>query len=69
MILRTSEKMAEIEELLKGIAAKKVKSDEDDFNVFDYSGGNYDDAYSIGVESGEVWLARKLIEKYFKGAS
>ncbi len=51
-----------VKEKLEVLAKKKVASDNDDFNTFDYSGGNYDDAYSLGCDSGEVWLARELLK-------
>ena len=28
--------------------------------IYDLSGGNYDDAYSIGLEDGEIWFAQRL---------
>lgn len=30
-------------------------------SAYDISGGNYDDAYSAGVDDGYVWLARELV--------
>lgn len=67
MKLLTSEKMERINERLRLIVAKNIKSDEKDFNVFDYSGGNFDDAFALGIECGEASLAKELLEKYFKG--
>jgi hypothetical protein len=29
-------------------------------NIFDASGGNYDDAYGIGLRDGEISLAKQL---------
>jgi hypothetical protein len=43
----------EIEKL--SIVAEEIeRAIEEDFNPCDWSGGNYDDAYAIGVEHGEV---------------
>lgn len=33
-----------------------------DFNVYDYSGGNFDDAYDLGFDAGETSLAREIVE-------
>lgn len=41
------------------LAQKKVP---DDFNVYDYSGGNYDDAYLLGLDHGEIGLARLVLD-------
>jgi len=31
----------------------------------DHSGGNFDDAFSMGMGAGEVSLARGLLKKFF----
>ena len=54
-----------IEQRLRRIAAQKCSSDDEHFSVYDYSGGNYDDAYSIGTDHGEIWFARHLLKLYF----
>lgn len=48
-------------ELLKQLASKECWLDVDDFNADDYSGGNFDDAFSGGVDAGRVDLARDLL--------
>jgi hypothetical protein len=48
---------------LKIIAAKKAYADNPDFDVYDYCGGNVDDAYQLGINDGEIFSARdSLIE-------
>ena len=47
---------------IKEVADKNVRSDDPDFAVYDYCGGNMDDAYSAGCEDGEVIFARQLLE-------
>lgn len=37
-------------------------NEDEDFNPMDYSGGNFDDAYSMGVDAGEVFAARNQKE-------
>lgn len=37
-------------------------SDDMEFNAYDCSGGNYDDAYAYGVEDGKILFARKLLK-------
>ncbi len=40
--------------------------DDPDFCASDYSGGNYDDAYSLGCDDGEIYYARELRGRYSK---
>lgn len=57
-----------IELLIKEIkqkAEQEAKFDNEGFNAYDWSGGNFDDAYSIGIEDGEVSICRRLL-KYIK---
>lgn len=51
-------------EYLTPLANREVWSDENpaDFNPCDLSGGNYDDAFSGGFESGETQLAREILQ-------
>lgn len=51
-----------IQEIIKN-AKVECYSDDEDFNVMDHSGGNFDDAYSIGVGDGWVEFARYLSKK------
>ncbi len=57
-----------IKEYLEKIASQKAVQDEEDFNPQDYCGGNYDDAFALGEDDGEIFLARALLEKFFKEA-
>ncbi len=52
----------EMIEKLKVLAARKCWSDNEDFSAYDYSGGNFDDAYQGGTVDGETWLARELLK-------
>lgn len=38
-------------------------ADDEDFNVDDYAGGNIDDAYEHGYNTGRVDTARLVLEK------
>lgn len=49
---------------LESIAEKNACGDREDFNAYDYSGGNYDDAYEVGVDDGEIFLARQLLDSF-----
>ena len=54
----------ELIEKLKKLAQKKVLGEgEEDFNPMDASGGNFDDAYDMGIDDGEIWLAREILNK------
>lgn len=48
-------------EKLKKLAATDCSFDNEDFNAYDYSGGNYDDAYYMGSTDGEISLAREIL--------
>jgi hypothetical protein len=52
------------QELLK-LAMRETWTDSDDFNPYEQSGGNYDDAYYAGRDDGETSLAKRLLTKYF----
>ena len=45
------------------LAKKKAWFDNEDFSACDYSGGNYDDAYSGGSNDGEIGLARSILNE------
>ncbi len=50
---------------LKNLAERTLPQEESFYvNVFDCSGGNFDDAESLGYEMGETHLARHLLEKF-----
>lgn len=49
---------------LKKLAERECWIDADDFNPYDYSGGNYDDAYYGGSSDGETILARELLAEF-----
>jgi len=54
----------ELKKELEKIARRECWSDDEDFNPFEYSGGNYDDAYYGGVNDGIVSLARRLLKEF-----
>jgi hypothetical protein len=39
---------------------KDMKSDDTEFNAYDYSGGNFDDAFQSGMRDGEILFAGML---------
>jgi len=39
------------------------KSDNEDFNVYDWSGGNVDDAFEMGLDEGYTLLAREILDE------
>ena len=55
-------------EKLKKLAAESCCSDDEDFNAYDYSGGNFDDAYYAGTSDGEISSAREIIEDMAKNS-
>ena len=50
---------------LQVLAKRKCWCDQEDFSACDYSGGNFDDAYSGGFEDGTATLAQELLETFF----
>lgn len=57
----TNEKIAKLIVEIERVANKTAASDSEDFNAYDASGGNFDDAYQLGTEDGEIFLASRLI--------
>lgn len=51
----------ELIEKLKKLAATEAACDDDEFNPYDVSGGNFDDAYYAGSTDGEILLARDIL--------
>lgn len=58
--------MNEMKEILEKIAKEESWMDsEEDFNPYDMSGGNFDDAFWGGEDAGRISLARDLLERFF----
>lgn len=47
---------------IKEVAARASITDDEEFNAYDYCGGNYDDAFAAGVTEGETLFAQELQE-------
>lgn len=47
---------------LKRLAEREVWGDWEDLNPCESSGGNYDDAFYGGEETGETFLARDILD-------
>ncbi len=45
------------------LASDEARADDEDFNPADWSGGNFDDAHSMGVDDGYIYLARDIISR------
>jgi len=58
--------MEKLREKLEKLSKKETVGDNEDFNAYDYSGGNYDDAYNLGYSDGEIFLARELLEMIYE---
>lgn len=54
-----------LKDKLTWLAAKCLHSDTPHFSPYDASGGNSDDAYSLGIDDGEILLARSLLREFF----
>lgn len=47
-------------ETIRRYADGRVKQDDPNFDLYGWCGGNFDDAYTMGVDDGEVMLAQSL---------
>ncbi len=52
-------------ESIKEYLEKISKTSREVESVYDSCGGNYDDAYSMGIDNGRADFAKELLEKYF----
>ena len=50
-----------IKKRLIEVARRESLFDNEKYSIFEESGGNVDDAYSLGLEDGEISLARELL--------
>lgn len=55
----------ELETYLVKLTAHKLTSDREDFSAYEDSGGNYDDAFEMGVSRGRKDLAKEILSTYF----
>lgn len=51
-------------ELLEGSIEEFEEMYGDDFNASDASGGNFDDAYDLGYEHGELFQEYHMLKKF-----
>lgn len=61
-----AEQIKGIVDTIRELAEVEVGSDNENFNPYDASGGNFDDAYQMGLNDGEILLARQLMG-YLRG--
>lgn len=50
------------EALVKRAAVENGYEADDDFNPYDYSGGNFDDCYQLGMEHADADAAREILD-------
>ncbi len=58
----TENKVRALVERIEKEAALKSVTEDDDFNPMDYSGGNFDDAFEMGIEEGCIRFAEELLD-------
>lgn len=51
---------------LESLAKREIATDNEDFEVCVYCGGNYDDAFVMGEYCSKVEFARALLEEFFQ---
>lgn len=58
----------DMEESLKikliNLAKKQIPLDKGEMNLYDHVGSNVDDAFELGLEHGEVFLAREILKLF-----
>jgi hypothetical protein len=54
--------MEQLKKILEELAIKKAHTDNPEFMVYDWAGGNIDDAYQLGYDDGEICLARTVLK-------
>ena len=54
--------MDKLKKILEELSKKNCALDDEDFNVMDWSGGNFDDAWQLGFNDGQISLARELLK-------
>jgi hypothetical protein len=52
----------EVIKLLKTNAERRLALNTSDFNPYDWSGGNFDDAWYSGADDGRCDLAREILD-------
>jgi len=57
--------MEKIKEKLVNLAKKQTHMSNPDFCSYDACGGNFDDAFEMGMNDGEIYLARRLLKDLF----
>jgi hypothetical protein len=63
--MNTTLTLFELKEHIQKIANNDSSEDDEDFDLLGACGGNYDDAYYLGAEDGEISLARELLALFF----
>ena len=58
-IVELTEKQYEV--LVKRAAVQNGYESDDAFNPYDYSGGNFDDCYRLGLEHADADAAREIL--------
>lgn len=58
--MTSEDKLKAIAALIASPASKTPTCDQEDFVVYDWCGGNVDDAYAIGSRDGEIILAQQI---------
>lgn len=56
----TQEKLAKLLSKLEELSKQKLPPDDGTWYVSDACGGNFEDAYELGVQHGETMLAQEL---------
>jgi hypothetical protein len=54
-----------LKKFLLQTAIRKCWNDDPEFNAFENSGGNYDDAYYGGFDDGEARFAQQILQEYY----
>lgn len=53
--------LQDVIKMVRDTADQDAATDDEDFNAYDYSGGNFDDAFASGQMDGETSFARTIL--------
>jgi hypothetical protein len=67
--IMTPEKQEALKEMLQKLTKRPPAISKPGFSAYDYSGGNFDDAYSLGSEDGEKILAADILAQFFNDST
>lgn len=54
------QKLEAIRNMIAPYVGRELRTDAEDFMVDDYAGDNFDDAFQMGIDEGEIMLSQSI---------